>query len=416
MIKERKYTKSIESLLIVSVFFLPLFQVVSLICWIVMFVMALLEGGTSAKLRTLADRPMFLLFFLLYLLYAIGMLWTENIALGIQDLQIKIPLLLFPVLFSLIEISETTLQKVRKGLVYGCLTSLIYCFVISSIHFNRNHDIGNFFYTGFSHLMHPTYYTMFINLAVLMLLDGWLKGVQISTREKIGNSILLLIFISALIILSARLAMVAAFFTMTLFVVLESWKQKNIQKLLPLMVLGALVTLSLSWFFIHLNNRFAQIADVIEKKADPTALKDTVNNISYNSTTIRIGLLKNGIAIFKEHPIIGVGTGDVIPESVKRLNDQGLHILALKSNGAHNQYLQTAVTLGIFGFIVLLLCICWPLFEFVKAKEYLFAAFMMIVFINAIGDTVLRASSLYFFTLFGCFFYQFHRKISLKKM
>ena len=198
--------------------------------------------------------------------------------------------------------NRATLDNVRKSLVFGCLASIIYCLVFSSIRYSFNHDMGNFFYTGFSHLMHPTYYTMFINLAILMLLDGWLKGVEISRKNEIGNGILLLIFISAVIILSARLAMVATFFTMSVFVILESMKQKNIKKLFPLMSIGAIAIVLLSYFFINLNNRFTQIADVIEKKNDPTALKDTVNNVSYNSTTIRIGLFKNGLAIFKEHP------------------------------------------------------------------------------------------------------------------
>jgi O-antigen ligase len=411
-----KNMKLTEQLLVVSVFFLPLFQVVSLICWVIILFISLSKKGTLIKLKTIKDKPVYILFMLLYVFYAIGMFWTEHVALGIEDLQIKLPLVIFPILFTVIDLNESSLSNVRKGLVFGCLSSIIYCFVISYIQYMKDNQIGNFFYTGFSHLMHPTYYTMFINLAILMLLDGWIKSVSISRAEKIGNGLLLFVFISTVIILSARLAMVATFFTMTIFVLLESMKQKNIKKLFPVMSFGVIGIVLLAYFFINLNNRFTQIADVIEKKDDPTALKDTVNNVSYNSTTIRIGLFKNGLAIFEEHPWIGVGTGDVIPESVKRLDDQGLHILALKSKGAHNQYLQTAVTLGVFALLLLILCITWPLLEFLKAKEYLFAAFMGIVLINAIGDTVLRASSLYFFTLFACFFYRFYQSFGLKKV
>ncbi len=405
-----------ENLLIVSVFFITLVPVISIICWIAMLLIGLFTSNSLEKMKSVFKNPMYLLFVSLYLFYVLGMLWTENIGLGLEDLQIKIPLLLFPVLFSIIKLEKSSLENVRKGLVYGILVSIVYCLITSYLNYSLNHDIGDFFYTGFSHLMHPTYYTMYINLAILMLLNGWLHGHSISTQRKIGNIILLFVFISAVIILSARLAMVTTFFTMIGFVIIESLHQKNFKKLLPVMTLSAVCIFLLSYFLINLNNRFTQIANVIEKKADPTALKDTVNNVSYNSTTIRIGLLKNGIALFKEHPIIGVGTGDVIPESVKRLNDQGLHVLALKSNGAHNQYLQTAVTLGIFGFLLLLLCITWPLYQFIKAKEYLFASFMVIVMVNAIGDTVLRASSLYFFVLFSCFFYRYYLSFSPKNL
>jgi len=416
MIESFRSINLTEKLLMVSVFFLPSFQVISLICWILILILEFTKSGSLVKLKSISRNPFYSLLILLYLFYLVGMLWTDNFALGLEDLQIKIPLFLFPVIFTVIDLNESSLNNIRKSLVYGCLVSILYCLVVSLIRFEGDHQIGHFFYTGFSHLMHPTYYTMFINLAILMLLDGWLRGVQISRKNEVGNGILLAIFISAVIVLSARLAMVTTFFTMTVFIVLEAMKQKNFKKLFPLLSIGAVAIFLLSYFFINLNNRFSQITDVIEKKEDPTALKDTVNNVSYNSTTIRIGLFKNGVAIFKDHPWIGVGTGDVIPESVKRLNDEGLHILALKSKGAHNQYLQTAVTLGVFGLFLLILCIGWPLMEFLKAKEFLFASFMLIVLINAIGDTVLRASSLYFFILFACFFYRYYQSFTLKKV
>ena len=416
MITSLKNMSLTEKLLLLSVFFLTSFNVVSLICWILIVLISFSNSQSRIKLRSMFPNPVYFLFILLYVFYLVGMLWTENTALGLEDLRIKIPLILFPLLFTIIDLKESSLLNVRISLVYGCLFSIIYCFVISAIRFSGDHQIGNFFYTGFSHLMHPTYFTMYINLAVLMLLDGWLRGIEIPLKKKIGNGVLLFIFISAVIVLSARLAMVTAFFTIAVFVGLEALKQKNFKKLFPVGTIGVVSIVLLSYFFIHLNNRFTQITDVIEKKADPTALKDTVNNVSYNSTTIRIGLLKNGLAIFKEHPWIGVGTGDVIPESVKKLNDEGLHVLALKSKGPHNQYLQTAVTLGVFGLFVLIMCIGWPLIEFLKAKEFLFASFMMIVLFNAIGDTVLRASSLYFFTFFTCFFYRYYRSFALKNV
>lgn len=266
MITSLKNMSLTEKLLLLSVFFLTSFNVVSLICWILIVLISFSNNQSRIKLRSMFPNPVYFLFILLYVFYLVGMLWTENTALGLEDLRIKIPLILFPVLFTVIDLNERSLSNVRISLVYGCLFSIIYCFVVSAIHFSTDHQIGNFFYTGFSHLMHPTYFTMYINLAVLMLLDGWLRGVDIPKNKKIGNGILLLVFVSALIVLSARLAMVTAFFTLVVFVGLESLKQKNIKKLLPLGTIGAISIVLLSYFFINLNNRFTQIADVIEKK------------------------------------------------------------------------------------------------------------------------------------------------------
>lgn len=408
--------KNVAIVLATSVFFLTTFSIVSLICWAGLLFYAGSKGDFNGFLNKLLKAPIYFCLVQLYLFYLVGMLWTENYSIGWDDLAIKIPMLLFPFLFLSLPIGRFSYELVRRALIHGCLFAVILCFLRASNHYLVNHEIHNFYYTSFSYLMHPTYFTMFINLAILWLLDELLHSETLSLKKKIGDLFLLFIFIVAVSVLSARLAMLTTFFTMIVFVLLEAIKRKNLKKMLPSILTGGVAVFLVSFFFINLNNRFIQMADVIENKVDPTALKDTVNNTTYNSTTIRIGLFKNGLAIFKEHLWFGVGTGDVVPVSVKRLNDEGLHVLATKSHSAHNQYLQTAVALGIFALLLLILCIGWPLYEFLKAKEYLFAAFMMIVLINAMGDTVLRASSLYFFTLFGCFFYRIFQKNSIKKM
>ena len=408
--------KNVAIVLATSVFFLTTFPFVSLICWAGLFFYSIFKENFGSLMNNLVKAPIYFFMVLLYLFYLAGMLWTENYLIGWDDLAIKIPMLLFPFLFLTLPIGRFSYELVRRALIHGCLFAVILCFVRASSHYFVNHELHNFYYISFSYLMHPTYFTMFINLAILWLLDDLLFSEKLPVKKKIGDLFLLFLFISAVCVLSARLAMLTTFFTMIVFVLFEAIKRKNFKKMLPSILTGVVAIFLVSFFFINLNNRFIQMADVIENKADPTALKDTVNNTSYNSTTIRIGLFKNGLAIFKEHLWFGVGTGDVVPVSVKRLNDEGLHVLALKSHSAHNQYLQTAVTLGVFALLLLIFCICWPLYEFLKAKEYLFAAFMMIVLINAMGDTVLRASSLYFFTLFGCFFYRIFQKNRIKKM
>lgn len=399
--------KIISVLLAASVFCLPFFQDGSVVCWILLFIYVLFHGNYTSFYHRLKQHPFYIGMVLLYLFYLAGMLWTENYLLGWEDLLIKIPLLLFPFLFLTLPIERSSFTLVRKSLIFGCLLAVIYCFVKSFQHFLLNHDFQDFYYTTFSYLMHPTYFTMYINLSILFLMQLMLEDKFISRSAKWMNGFLFFLFVIVAIILTARIAMLTTFFTLIVFTIFEVVQRKKMKLLWPRLAAGAIVILFLFFSLIKVYNRFSQISDVIEKKEDKSALVDTVNHVGYNSTTIRIGLLKNGIAILKDNFWLGVGTGDVIPESVNRLNNSGLHVLAEKSTGAHNQYLQTAVTLGIFAALLLIVTLFIPIFQYFRSDEYFFFSFMLIVLFNGVGDTILRASSLFFFSFFGCYFYAY---------
>ena len=95
MIESFRSINLTEKLLMVSVFFLPSFQVISLICWILILILEFTKSGSLVKLKSISRNPFYSLLILLYLFYLVGMLWTDNFALGLEDLQIKIPLFLF---------------------------------------------------------------------------------------------------------------------------------------------------------------------------------------------------------------------------------------------------------------------------------------------------------------------------------
>ena len=402
----QKENKIVITLLSISVFFLPLLQIVPLICWGILFLFSIVKGDFRNFWSRLLDRPFYLALIGLYVFYLIGMLWTENYVLGWEDLTIKLPLLFFPFLFLTLPITFDSYKWIRKSLILGCMTAGLICFSKALQYYSLNKDLQDFYYTSFSILLHPTYFTQYVSLAVLFLLQILFENKNNKLIYQVGNSLLFFIMVILAIILNARIAMLTTFLVIIFYTIMETKKQKVFFKSLPKLVGGGVVILFLFFSLIKVYNRFTQVSDVIEKHPDVSALVDTVNHVGYNSTTIRIGLLKNGLDIWKNNFWFGVGTGDVIPESVANLHKHGLNVLAEKGKGAHNQYLQTAVTLGVFAFLLLVLSLFIPGVRFFKLQEYLFVSFILIVAINAIGDTILRASALYFFTFFGCYFYK----------
>ncbi len=394
-----------DNVLALSVFFLPIFQIVSIVCWGILIFTVVFQNDYKNLFQKLKSYPQLSLFILLYLFYLTGMLWTDDKKEGWDDLIIKLPLLIFPILFSTIKFSVDSFRKTGIALVAGCALAIFIGLFHSYSLFLDSNDVQKFFYISFSVFLHPTYFTMYLNLALLFICYDTLndkKTIFHSGKVRITLFFLLMI---GVILLNARLAMLITFFTLIVFIFAESFKRKSILKFVPRFLIQAILIIGIFIFLIRFDNRFVQITEAIQNHQDTTAVFDSTAKVYYNSTTIRMGLFKNSVNVFKDNFLTGVGTGDVIHESVKKLDRSHLNYLAKRFTGAHNQYLQTAMSLGIFGLLLLVFCIIFPLKDYLKSKYYFGICFVIIVLINALGDTVLRASSLYFFSFFGCFIY-----------
>ena len=113
--------------------------------------------------------------------------------------------------------------------------------------------------------------------------------------------------------------------------------------------------------------------------------------------------------IISKHVIFGVGTGDVkdaLMESYKEHQD--VKILSQKLN-AHNQYLQTFISLGIFGLILLLYMLFFPAIRAFRQKDFLFMIFLAIFAVNIMVESMLEnQAGVIFYALFNALLFTFN--------
>jgi len=97
----------------------------------------------------------------------IGILWTSNQNSGWFDLEVKLPFLLFPLIaFRLGELIDTKkMAKVLLAFVSGCLVATIIC-ISHACYMWFSASENYFYYTKLSVLMHPSYLSMYVLLAV----------------------------------------------------------------------------------------------------------------------------------------------------------------------------------------------------------------------------------------------------------
>ncbi|MGQ9847171.1 MAG: O-antigen ligase family protein, partial [Bacteroidales bacterium] len=117
-----------------------------------------------------------------------------------------------------------------------------------------------------------------------------------------------------------------------------------------------------------------------------------------------------GLAVVKENPILGVGTGDVkdalIDEYAKR---QMLGAIEKKLN-AHNQFLETAVGQGIIGILVFLFVFLIPFIKALKEKNIVWMLFLLLISFNFLFESMLNTQmGVFFFAYFYSFFIFEHK-------
>lgn len=132
----------------------------------------LFEGNLFLKMKNVVRTPLILLFVLFYLLHIISTIYSTNFSEANRDLFLKLPLLVVPVAFSSISLSNS--QKQRLYSIWIIATVLVACHLLGRAYINYI-DTGHFrflFYLTLAEGKHPAYFSMYCLTAIILLFHG----------------------------------------------------------------------------------------------------------------------------------------------------------------------------------------------------------------------------------------------------
>ena len=149
-------------------FYLPVFPIINNIAILSLTILCLFFNSWREKLRLLKQRPAIFIITLFYLLLVISAFTSIDEAKGMQYLQVRIPLLLFPLTLGLIQIKPAV--KIRVYLLYAVITTLAACFCLVSalIVYNRTGDSGFIYNDSLTEAIgkQSSYFALMVNLAI----------------------------------------------------------------------------------------------------------------------------------------------------------------------------------------------------------------------------------------------------------
>jgi len=364
----------------------PLLIILLLIYWI-------LEGDFKTKMSNLKDK-FFIVSCALYLLHLFGMLYTDNTLNGSFDLEQKLSLIFFPILiFSESIIDDQFISKVFKHFILGCIVGCIICFSNATLHYYYSNVTDSFFYVQFSCIMHPSYFALYIAFAsCLLLFDNSILG---KSFYKIPITIF---FLVCIILLSSKSGIFSITIVFTVKFFHSLFIKKKYLKSFITLICFLLVVASLVLYFPKSTERMYSMVSSLKS-----------NKKSLNTTTERILIWKHSLNIIAAHPIIGVGTGDAndaLAETYSAINETEMKE---RKFNAHNQFLQTSISLGILGLLALLIPYLLIIYFSIISKNINTVMFVGLVLVNMLFEAMLETQA-------GVIFISFFLYLLLKQL
>ncbi len=288
----------------------------------------------------------------LYLLYIIGMLWSSDLDYGFNDLQIKLPILLVPFLMCFVPkdcLSKPRLWKYALGFVAGLLVVLFYCLIrgISNGISEEGFDSAQIFYTRLAGKYHATYLSMFTCFGLIIAYKIPLSNIfSISSKwAKAIKALVFFILVGFIVLLSTRIALPAMVLVFAVILIDLLCLRKQFLKSLAFFAFTVFVFVAI----FNLDGYTKRYNNVVKN----INVENAQGNRKYSdSVSQRTFIFSNISELILRQPILGFGTGDSRNALESFYSEKKVDFDSYLN--AHNQFLQTTISLGIVGCMCLL--------------------------------------------------------------
>src|SRR5205085_286988 len=147
-----------------------------------------------------------------YFLFLAGMLYTENTAVGLFNLEKKISLVLIPLFMGTsLSYDRSIRDKVFFWFVVANLFATIICLFLAVKRYMTTGDSVVFFYEELSNTigMHPPYFSMFLSMcSMIIVFYMWEVRARLKSFQQWLLALIVIYIFIFMILLSARTAMI----------------------------------------------------------------------------------------------------------------------------------------------------------------------------------------------------------------
>lgn len=365
----------------------------------------LLVARQRADLKDKKIRRFVLLFGSLYLVQVLGIAYTANLEEGFSRLETKVNLVIMPLVVLTYPFSP---KQIRAILILFCLS------VIAAAVFCHMHAIGNILerevplkdlLTSYlyqtSYLIAPIkinviYYSIYISFACLILLFYLFESRALLTRLLIFVGMGYLIIFNFLLI--SRTALVAFIVTFFFLFAAKAIFEQRIARVRLWIFFICLICLFAVAILVN-DNVLLRLTSFFEAVTSNQFLEGN-DSASYHFKSWYCSLQNLNVSSI----LFGFGTGDESNVLLACYELNGFHDMIESDFNAHSEYLSEFLRHGIIGLAVLVACLMIPLSYALRAKDWLYVAFIALFGIASLTETTLSVQKgLVFYSVFNAF-------------
>lgn len=331
-----------------------------------------------------------------FLVSAIGILYSQDKTQGLRDLERQLAILLFPLILSL---SGLDLGKYKMNFLklfsFTCVLTILYLYMdaIRIILYNKlplSHLFSQVFLNhNFSNPIgiHATYLGMYCLFSTAIFLYLFLKEVRLSGR--IVYMLCVSILLAGLLQLGSRSVLISAGIIAGLFPFLLLKGARRSSLILVITVTAVFITV----IIININAfKTRYIAQFKHELVQPSMDSEV--------SEPRIVRWRLALQLIEKSPLYGYGTGAERQLLKEVYFNNKLYNSYLHELNAHNQYLSILLKTGMWGLLIFLFTLFTAFVIAFRKKDILFGSFLVIISIVSVSENILDVNK-------GIFFYAF---------
>lgn len=338
--------------------------------------------------------------FLLYAMAILGLSYTSDQAAGWFDLQVKFPLIFFPLVWAGFSISKEFFRKAILFLSNGCIISWAICLVLAFREYRAEQllepslRLGSalFFSDKFSVLMHHSYISMYMVMAIAGILYLWIQ-----------KEIEFWLAIPMVLTLSLGVAMLGSkmgFITLGSVLFISAWYGGYQTRQMKWTVVGLLACAGLC---LGLLKTFPALKEKLVASVEILKSFSQLPENTSGGNAGRIFAYKSSIGLIKENWLLGTGTGSVRKSLAEKYRENGFTEPLSKTLNAHNQFFEFFIAHGVFGFFAFVSLLGMLVWKGWKNKAYFPLIAVFIFVMNFYVESILeRQMGIAFFVMLYC--------------
>ncbi|MCB9164286.1 MAG: O-antigen ligase family protein [Flavobacteriales bacterium] len=371
---------------------LPLAPSLAPVSMAIMLFLGVVGGEMSFNsFRSLTWKGPLLWMVVFYLWHLVGLGWTINMDFAALDLGIKLPLLVFPLLGAA-GVRSALRGPAIQAFIAANILSVAIALGLASYHsleymlHVRPDEVCSgytasvpFFASNFSWALHPSYMALYLTMALVLVLNRSSLSGSFNGRWQV-------VVLALGVVLCASKAgwiALAGLGVLELHKALQDPGRRR--RALGGLVLATVAVGALYGGSSLVQERVAQVVGSLG--AGPEV------PVQANSTSDRKQVWIAAVELIAAQPWLGVGTGDVKDALMAKYAELDYEDPLQKRLNAHDQYLNTAVALGLPAAICLVALILVPLWSARRHGEHAMVALLLLCGFNWAVESMLEVQA-----------------------